>query len=301
MDTALLTRTTFPELEQFTRALDVRPTTAEGYTKKVRDFLAWAARANVIEPKAGDILAYKRQLTERGLSPYSVSAYLTAVRRFFTWAETEDLYPNIARGVRGAKTRRGHAKDALTVAQVRAVLNVATDDRERALLVLLFTTAIRSVETVRANVGDLRTKGERTVLWVWGKGRETADDFVVVPEKAATELYRYLKTRENVTTSAPLFAGAGNRNRGRLTTRTIRRIVTGAYRRAELSSPTITTHSTRHTAVTLALTAGATVQEAQALARHASIATTQIYAHNLDRLTAGTEDRIAGAIFGGSE
>ena len=294
----IATGSPFPELRRFAQSLDVKPTTAEGYAKKVRDFLNWAARTNIVEPKTSDILDYKRELTDRGLSPYSVSAYLCALRRFFNWAEMEGLYPNVARGVRGAKTRRGFNKDALTAAEVRCVLKASKNDRESALLTLLFTAGLRSVEVTRADVGDLRTPGYKTVLYIQGKGHEAKDDFVVVPMKTAKALYWYLSTRGTLKDSEPLFVGSGNRNRGRLTTRTIRRIVTGAFHRAGLSSPKLTTHSTRHTAVTLALTAGASVQEAQALARHANVGTTMIYAHNLDRMKTGTEDLVAGVIFG---
>lgn len=298
-DLMLVERPFSPELGEFVGSLDVTPTTASGYAKKVRAFMEWVSDHNVIEPKAADVLAWKRDLLDRGLSPYSVSAYLSAVRRFFAWAETEGIYPNVAREVRGAKTRKGFNKDALTVAQVRDVLEAVDGIRKTALLTLLFTTALRSVEVVRADVGDLRTHGDKTVLQVQGKGHESKDDFVVIPEQAAKVLFAYLKTRGNIPTSAPLFAGDGNRNRGRLSTRTIRRIVTGAMQRAGINSPRISTHSTRHTAVTLALVSGATIQEAQLLARHANIATTTIYAHNIDRLKAGTEDLVAGAIFGG--
>lgn len=289
---------TFPELRKFAASLDVKPATIDGYTKKVRDFLSWADRTNVVEPKTTDVLNYKHDLADRGLSPYSVSAYLSALRQFFNWTETEGLYPNIARGVRGAKTRRGFNKDALTASEVRRILQASESDRESALLTLLFTTGLRTVEVIRADVGDLRTQGGKTILYVQGKGRDAKDDFVVVPVKATETLYRYLSTRGPVNDSKPLFIGDGNRNRGRLTTRTIRRIVTGIFHRAGLSSPKLTTHSTRHTAVTLALTAGASVQEAQALARHANVGTTMIYAHNLDRLKAGTEDRVAKVIWG---
>lgn len=61
---------------------------------------------------------------------------------------------------------------------------------------------------------------------------------------------------------------------------------------AGIESERITAHSLRHTAVTLALLAGATVQEAQAMARHSSINTTMIYAHNIDRLETPAEGRI---------
>lgn len=291
--------TTFSELREFASALDVAPTTAAGYQKKVRDFMDWVRRENVVEPKTEDVLRYKRHLLEdRGLSPYSVSAYLSAVRRFFGWAEASGRYPNVAREVRGAKTRRGFNRDALTPDQVRAVFSAGGDPREKALMAVLFTAALRTVEVVRADVGDLRTQGDKTVLYVQGKGRDAKDDFVVLPAQTAAAVYRYLETRGNLRESDPLFAGAGNRNRGRLTTRTVRRIVKAAYARAGLNSPRITTHSTRHTAVTLSLAAGASLQEAQALARHSNVATTQVYAQNLDRLRAGTEDKVAGAIFG---
>lgn len=294
-----VTTAAFPdELRRFTDSLDVSPSTVESYRRKVRDFLSWAKATNVVEPNAADVLAYKRDLSMRGLAASSVSVYLTAVRRFFSWAEGEGLYPNVAREVRGARTRQGFNRDALTATQVRRVIECATDTRERALLALLFTTGLRTIEIVRADVGDLRTSGDKAVLYVQGKGHEGKDDFVVVPDRVATTLYEYLSNRGPAGDDLPLFAGMGNRNRGRLTTRSIRRIVTAAFQRAGVKSSKVSTHSTRHTAVTLALVSGATVQEAQALARHKSVNTTMIYAHNLDRLSAGTEDRVAGAIFG---
>jgi integrase/recombinase XerC/integrase/recombinase XerD len=54
----------------------------------------------------------------------------------------------------------------------------------------------------------------------------------------------------------------------------------------------LTAHSCRHSAVTFALLGGATVQEAQALARHSDINTTLIYSHNIDRLGAAPEMKI---------
>jgi integrase/recombinase XerD len=55
---------------------------------------------------------------------------------------------------------------------------------------------------------------------------------------------------------------------------------------------TLTAHCLRHTAVTLALQAGATIQEVQAFARHANINTTLIYAHNIDRIRDAPERKI---------
>ena len=62
--------------------------------------------------------------------------------------------------------------------------------------------------------------------------------------------------------------------------------------RAGINSDRITAHSMRHTAVTLALIGGASIQEAQSMARHTNINTTMIYAHNLDRLDSPAESKI---------
>lgn len=88
---------------------------------------------------------------------------------------------------------------------------------------------------------------------------------------------------KNFSKSSPLFASLGVRNYGgRLCSRTISQIVKRALVGAGFDSPRLTAHSLRHTAVTLALMAGASLQEAQQYARHRRIETTQIYAHNLE-------------------
>ncbi len=67
---------------------------------------------------------------------------------------------------------------------------------------------------------------------------------------------------------------------------------------AGYNSKRLTAHSLRHSAVTIALLGGLSLQDVQAFARHATIATTTIYAHNISRLTSLVENSIARAIFG---
>ncbi|MHB8277486.1 MAG: hypothetical protein ACYDIA_07525 [Candidatus Humimicrobiaceae bacterium] len=55
---------------------------------------------------------------------------------------------------------------------------------------------------------------------------------------------------------------------------------------------TLTAHSLKHTAITLSLMAVASIQEAQALARHKDINTTLIYSHNLNRIANAPEKKI---------
>jgi len=43
-------------------------------------------------------------------SPYTISGYLTAVRKFFEWLESQKIFPNIARSVKGLKKAQGIQK-----------------------------------------------------------------------------------------------------------------------------------------------------------------------------------------------
>jgi len=86
----------------------------------------------------------------------------------------EKIYPNIARGVRGTRKAKGFRKDCLTQGQIREAL--ASIDggslkglRDYALFNLLVRTGIRTIEVVRAQVGDLRQQGGEAVLWVQGR------------------------------------------------------------------------------------------------------------------------------------
>jgi len=149
------------------------------------------------------------------------------------------------------------------------------------------------VEAIRAKVGDIRQESGEAVLWIQGKGRDTKDEFVLLTSETLKPIYESIKARDNVSEASPLFASLSDRNKDKgLTTRTLRRIVKENLRGIGLDSGRLTAHSLRHTAITLSLQAGATIQEAQALARHSNINTTMIYAHNIDRIAHAPERKI---------
>lgn len=120
-------------------------------------------------------------------------------------------------------------------------------------------------------------------MLVRGKGRDGKSDRVTVPDDVVGMLHHWIASRGNVSKDEPLFVSLGARNDGgRLCSRTVSQIVKRALVDAGFDSPRLTAHSLRHTAVTLALMSGASLQEAQQYARHSRMETTQIYAHNLE-------------------
>jgi len=277
-------------LEPFLNAQDIRPSSQQTYRRSLEQFLRWLEQEGIHKPTRQDLMTYKRHLQTRGLSSLTVASYLVAIRRFFAWTQNQNHYPNIADGLKGTRRPNGFRKDPLTADQVGELLryidrNSLQGERDFALLNLLVRTGLRTIEVVRANVGDLEPRGRNVLFWVQGKGQNSKDEFVVLTEASLMPLKTYLAARGPVPTGAPLFTSLSDRNCDkRLTARSISRIVRRYLLQSGLQSRRITPHSLRHTAVTFALQGGATIQEAQALARHASINTTLIYAHNLERL-----------------
>ena len=209
--------------------LDAKPKTVETYTRALRQFLKYLSVNNISRPGREDIIAYKSALMH-SCKPSTVSSYLSAVKAFFSWTEQERIYPNIAVHIKGAKIDRDFKKDYLTAAQAKTVLhgvdnNSTNGMRDYALLCLMVTCGLRTIEVVRADVSDLRALGNDTVLYVQGKGHDEKTDFVKVPPQTEAALRAYLISRE-AADGEPLFTSTSNNSKGqRMTTRSISGIV----------------------------------------------------------------------------
>jgi len=295
-----------PSLEnlvaQFVAEQDISEASRETYSRSLRQFVAWlevtGRTPRLGEMTRDDILAYKDYL-QAGMSAYTVSSYLTTVRKLFEWLEAKKLYPNVARNVKGAKRPRGFRKDCLSEEQLRETLasmnaDVLEGARDYAIFNLVARTGLRTIEVSRAAVADIRQEAGQAVLWIQGKGRDSKDDFVVLTPEAEKPLRQYLSMRQGdahaLAPEAALFCSHSDRNAGQaLTTRSISRLIKEALKRVGLNDSRLTAHSLRHTAITLSIKGGASLQQAQAMARHTDPKTTLVYFHNLARVADGAE------------
>jgi len=291
-------------LKRYISFLDSSPKTIETYTRDLRQLFSFFSLNGITQPSREDIIAFRDELKASGHKPTTIQNYITATKVFFTWTEQEGLYPNIAKHLKGAKVDRDHKKDYLTSRQVKEVLGSidrTTEQglRDYAMLFLMITGGLRTIEVTRANIEDLRNAGDNTVLYVQGKGREEKTEYIKISAPAEQAIRAYLKARGNAPETAPLFASTSNNNHGeRMTTRSISGIVKTRLQQAGYDSSRLTAHSLRHTAVTLSLLAGRDLAEVQQFARHKNIATTMIYNHALDRAKNGCSEAITSAILG---
>lgn len=290
-------------LNRFVQYVDVSPVTVKSYVSGVRVFLQYLSENDIHTPTRETVLLFKKHLTANK-SNGTIATYLSALRRFFSWCASEGLYPNITDGIKSPKIDARHKKDAFTANQLKSIIgginrNSLKGKRDYALFCLISATGLRTVEVVRANVSDIRNTGGVDCLFVQGKGRTSKTEFVKLSGHVMKAIQAYLNARGTVADDEPLFASISHRNNGqRMTTRSISRICKTAMISAGYVSKRWTAHSLRHSAVTLALIAGISIQEVSQFARHSNISVTMIYAHDVERLKSKCESAISNMIFG---
>lgn len=310
-------------LEQFIEYIDVKDVTVKSYGVCLRCFMEWLEDGQIRQPQRADILDYIKYLSsphprrkrydrpnaEPGetitFSAGTQARYLRAVKMFFKWTAQEGYYPNISDNVKGAKVRADNTKrDPLQRDDARRLLDsidtsTEAGKRDYAMILLSITAGLRIIEMQRANIGNMETLAGEHVLYIQGKGHDEADAYKKLTPEVYAAIVDYLDTRSRKDPATPLFAGTGNRSRGRrLTEPSISRIIKTRLIAAGYDTHRISAHSLRHTSVTFLLEAGATIQEAQHHARHASPETTGIYAHNIDQRKEHSEQRIYNFLFG---
>ena len=289
-------------LNDFYSFLDVSPKTLSTYQRAMRQVFSYFKEHGINQPTHQDIMNFKKGLESKGRKPATIALYLAACRRFFTWTEQAGIFPNIAQGIKAPRQERGHKRDFFGAVQLKGILSDMERDslqgkRDYAVMALMSTCGLRTVEVSRANIEDIRNLGGEMILYVQGKGRKDRTEFVKLPERLLQAINEYLNARGKVPDNAPLFAGIGNRNHnGRMTTRTISRIAKQAMRHAGYDNRRLSAHSLRHSAVTLSLLAGMDLAEVQSFARHSNISTTQLYSHAVERIRSQCESSIASAI-----
>lgn len=287
----------------WTSFIDASPRTVETYSKAIKQFFIYLQDKGIKKPQREDIVAYREYLS-KDHKPTTVQSYLAAVKLFFQWTEQEKIYPNIAQRVKGAKLDTEHKKDYLTKKQVSKLLksidrSTLKGKRDYAMLSLMVTTGLRTVSIINANVEDIRAAGDATALYYKGKGHQEKATYVKLAEPVEEAIRDYLEARGRADGKEPLFTSTAHRNNGgRMTTRSISRVAKESLIDIGLDSDRLTAHSFRHTAATLNLLNGGTVEETQQLLDHKNINTTLIYSHALERAKNNSEKRIAKAIFG---
>ena len=269
----------------FMASLDVKASSRDQYQRTLRQFLNWTDLRgySLSEIQREHLLQYKEELMASGKSSLTVASYLTSLKAFYTWAEGIKAYPNVAKGIKLPSRKQQFRKQPLQPSQAEELLAYYGTKRDFAVVNLLLRTGLRTIEVVRADVGDIVFKGGQRVLLVHGKGRDEKDNFVILTAKAYGPIAEYLATRPNAKQGEPLFTSESNNNGGgRLSTRAVSAMAKEGLRAIGLGDKAYTAHSLRHTGATNILRATGDLEKTRLFCRHSNPATTLVYTHTLN-------------------
>jgi integrase/recombinase XerC len=232
---------------------------------------------------------FLRALDDRGLARATIQRKLSAARSFFRYLErTGRVEVHPATGLRQARGSRP-LPACLETGEIEALL-AAPDSttplgrRDRALLEVMYSAGTRAAETVGLDRGDLAFDGGGGgVARVRGKGRK--ERLAPLGSHAVRALEEYLADPARPRPRGPAANAVFlNKDGGRLTTRSLERIVHKAVLAAGISRRA-TPHTLRHSFATHLLDNGCDLRSVQELLGHAHLTTTQIYTHvSVERL-----------------
>ena len=271
----------------FISSQDVKDSSRSLYTRTLSQFFLWieSEEKDLQTLTREDILEYKDHLLSSGLSALTISSYLVVVRKFYEWTESLRIYPNIAKGIKTPRRKQAFKKQHLPESKCGELLQYYQEKslRDFAIVNLLLRTGLRTIEVVRADVGDITFKGEKRVLLIWGKGHTEKDSFVVLTDKTYLPIREYINSRKGVKPGDPLFISNSRQNKGeRLTTRTISGICKEGLKGIGLDGREFTAHSLRHTTAVEILKKGGEITDVQRVLRHTSPVTSQIYTESIE-------------------
>jgi integrase/recombinase XerD len=274
--------------EQYMTARGWTDRTIESYAGELPRFFGFLkaqAVGRVTDLTRETVEAYRMHLFQSPwraarLLPRSQSASLTAVKAFTRFLLLEHyLLMDPGHGVVGPRVSQGLPRALLSEAQVETLLATShratpLEIRNRAVLEVLYSTAMRNQELRRLRIDDVALD-RRLVAVRDGKGRKNR--LLPLGSEALRWLHRWLKEGRPQLLRGPDQGALFVTQRGGAMSRDLLVwIVSRAGRRAELPI-IVTPHLIRHCCATHMLARGAGLRYLQELLGHASPDTTQRY------------------------
>jgi len=265
---------------------------ARNYAKRTIELYAWGLdcfKAYLLETGLRDLrqvspqvlMEFKARIMRESLALESKAIKLRAVKRLFEHlAENHHLLINPAEGL--VETSRINRKigTVLTLEEMQKLLaqpnlSLRIQIRDRAVMELLYATAIRIDELVNLKVYDVDLKDELVYV---RKGKARKQRVVPLGSKAVQYVTEYLtKIRSHYAKKNPRERALFLTVEGLALTGDTVRLFLKKYRKACHIQKSVTPHTFRRTCATHMLQQGADIRYIQELLGHSRLKTTQFY------------------------
>ena len=252
----------------------------ERYLDRFFDFAKIKKASDITEEK---VRSFRITLNREGLKHKTQNYYLIALRAFLKFLRKRDIESLQPEKIELAKSSMREI-DVMSKDELERLLKAPEGDslkalRDKAILELLFSTGLRVSELVSLDRYIDLNKDELTVR---GKGDKLR--LVFLSKRAKDAVKKYLDKRQDVDEALfiNLAKNADASKSLRMTTRSVERLIKKYATKAGIMK-SVTPHKLRHSFATDLLQNGADLRAVQALLGHASITTTQVYTHVVDK------------------
>ena len=222
-----------------------------------------------------DLEAFVEHEQDRGMAPRTVRTRLSVVRAFARFLEREEIIdPRVLSRSLRIKLPENLPK-AIAPEDIRRLLDVVTDTRDRALILVLLRTGMRIGELLGTNVEDVHLAERR--IEIPQAQKNAVGRVVYLSDDAGDALKAWLLTRESY--KVFLFYAKGRDTMGYATARALFRKYLA---KAGLQDKNYTLHRLRHTFASDMLNAGMRLECLQQLLGHSTLEMTRRYARLTD-------------------
>src|SRR6476661_3642306 len=219
-------------VRDFLRALGQRNASAhtiKAYSGDLDEFSAYVGTRGWKQVDHVAVRGFLSRLYEKGLGKTSVARALAAVRSLYRWLAQEGVVEQNPAALVSTPKLAKKLPRVPTIEVMNGVLDgqmpelAAFPERDRMMFELLYGCGIRNSELIGINLEDIRLSNE--AILIRGKGKK--ERYVPFGDTVKAALAAYLPARQRMlaerkTTSSALLI---NRRGGRLTTRSVGRII----------------------------------------------------------------------------
>lgn len=268
--------------------------TAKNYRRASKDFIeftmnrqGWSMDELVVKANKRDVLYYIKALEERGISPYSINFYVSAISTFFKYLIDFEYKQgsNPCDNIQRLDTQNVEQKqEYLTEDEYKRLLNAVyiktskarkfefTSKRDALLITLNLTVGMRVSESLSLTVDQFNND----IITIIGKGNKKRS--FKITDEIRQRFNEYMKVRsqafnEDQEDNGLLFISVNGKE---LHTKDINKNLKKYCERADISKD-ISSHCLRRTCVTKYLNDGVPIAKVAVLVGHSSVTTTQRY------------------------
>jgi integrase/recombinase XerD len=239
------------------------------------EFYGKSGKSDIQKVERVDLEGFIEQEQDRGLRISTVRTRLACIIAFLHFLIEQEIVPGSVLN-RGIKLRLPDVLPrAMNPSDVRKLLFVIDDIRDRALFLLLLRTGIRIGEALGLRLNDLDIKGRKVHLYEGEKN--SMGRVVYLSDDALFAIKLWLRRRDK--SKEFVFYGQSN---GHLCYSTGRGLFVKYLNKAGLDQKGYTVHCLRHTFASELLNAGMRLECLQQLLGHQDIEVTRRYARLTD-------------------